>query len=106
MQWQDAKWFLLCVVCLTVVACNNDNISNEGVIGGGGRFALVVEPARTSIDGTHFLVDTATGALWVLKTDDAGRSQWTRIADAPRDVQPLTLMELLGATEKPRDEKD
>jgi hypothetical protein len=97
MRWPQMTLVVL-AACLCATACNNDNISNDGVIGGGGRFALVIEPARTAIDGTHFLVDTATGDLWMLKADGSGHGQWSRVADAPQDVKPLTLQRLLGVT--------
>ena len=90
------KTVLVLAACLVTAACNNDNFSNSGLISAGARFALVIEPARTSIDGTHFLLDTATGDTWTLKSGDGGAERWVRVAEGPSDVKPLTIKELLG----------
>lgn len=81
----------LSVILATLLAagCFNDGFTNSGTIGGGGRFALVIEPARTSIEGTHFLVDTATGDLWRLDENADVAQRWLRISDAPADVTEL-----------------
>jgi len=70
--------------------CLNDAVHTfHGWSGGAGRFALVIEPARTAIEGTHFLLDTATGDVWRMESDDGRRGGWVRLGDAPADARPL-----------------
>jgi hypothetical protein len=57
--------------------------------GGAGRFALVIEADRTPIEGTHFLLDTATGDVWRMDSSDGRRGSWLRLGDAPEDVRDL-----------------
>jgi hypothetical protein len=77
----------LLVSALALSACWNDSY-NQDTSTAGGRFQLSIEPSRTDIDGTHFLVDSATGALWHL-VNRGGRIDWVRIADAPEDAAVL-----------------
>jgi hypothetical protein len=58
-----------------------------------GRFALVIEADRTPIEGTHFLLDTATGDVWRMDSDDGGSGDWVRLGDAPEDVRSLEVEE-------------
>jgi len=83
--------------CLILPSCGNDNFDNHGVVSGGRRFELVIDPARTAADGTPFLLDTATGDLWTLAPGEAGQ-RWTRFATGPDDVRPVTMHEILGVT--------
>ncbi len=57
--------------------------------GPGGRFALVIEADRTRVDGSHFLLDTATGDVWRLEAQGARAGTWARLADAPPDAADL-----------------
>ena len=56
-----------------------------------GRFELVIEPGRTSVDGTHFLLDTATGDVWRMDSPDGREGEWVRLGDAPEDAQELEV---------------
>ena len=53
------------------------------------RFALVIEPDRTLVDGTHFLVDRATGDLWRLDVSDRRNGAWVRLAEGPADAAEI-----------------
>ncbi len=57
--------------------------------GSDGRFELVIEPDRTLVEGTHFLVDEATGDVWRLDVRDRRNGQWVRLAEGPTDVKAL-----------------
>ena len=94
------RWILLLLlaVVMGVGGCFNDGFTNSGSIGGGGRFALVIEPGRTSVDGTHFLLDTATGDLWRLASDG---TSWVRLSEGPTDVTELTVPHLIGVEVPP-----
>jgi hypothetical protein len=78
----------LLVSTLALSACWNGSY-NADTITSGGRFHLTIEPSRTDIDGTHFLVDSATGDLWHL-ANRGGHVDWVRVADAPEDAADLT----------------
>jgi hypothetical protein len=70
--------------------CMNGAMHNyKARIGGGGRFALVIESDRTLVEGTHFLVDTATGDVWRLTSPDGRSGAWARLSAPPEDVKPL-----------------
>ena len=78
----------LAIAALALPACWNDSY-NQDTVSVGARFALTIEPSRTDIEGTHFLVDAATGDLWRLEQRGGG-VDWVRIADAPEDAADLT----------------
>ncbi len=83
-------WTLITAVATTVVlasaGCFNGSFHDYAKnYGGGQRFALVIEPDRTDIDATHYLLDTATGDVWTL----GASGSWERMVDGPEDVRPL-----------------
>lgn len=55
----------------------------------GGRFTLVIEAGRTAIDGSHFLLDTATGDVWRLDSRDGESGSWVRLGAGPEDARDL-----------------
>ena len=55
----------------------------------GGRFALVIEANRTTVDGSHFLLDTVTGDVWRMDSSDGRQGSWVRLGDGPADARPL-----------------
>jgi hypothetical protein len=71
--------------------CFSDHSRNQDFDGAYGtdRFELVIEPDRTLVDGTHFLVDRATGDLWRLDVPDRTKGTWVRLATAPADAVEL-----------------
>lgn len=73
--------------------CFNDAFRGDEVNGAGGalRFELLIEPNRTLVEGTHFLVDRATGDLWRLEATGRAAGTWVRLADGPSDVAELDL---------------
>jgi hypothetical protein len=73
--------------------CFNDAFRGDEFDGvpGAERFELVVEPDRTLVDGTHFLVDRATGDLWRLELSDRKNGAWVRLADGPDDAVELAF---------------
>ena len=81
----------LVAVLLLGGGCFNDAFRGHEVNGADAamRFELLIEPDRTLVEGTHFLVDRATGDVWRL--DVAGRSAgtWVRLADGPSDVAEI-----------------
>lgn len=77
------------LLALLVSACFNDSFQNVYRGPGTGRFSLVVEPGRTDLRGTHFLVDTATGDTWRLEARSDTAGDWRRVADGPTDLTPL-----------------
>jgi len=83
--------FLL-VVALALSGCWNGSHNEVHKMTGGERFRLTVEPSRTDVAGTHFLVDSATGDLWRLE-QSGGSVAWARLADAPPDAADLTAEE-------------
>lgn len=71
------------------IGCFNGSFNQDRrTQGGGGRLALVIEPLRTDVDGSHFLLDAATGDLWRLQLS-GGSGAWVRVADGPADLQEL-----------------
>ncbi|HKJ25526.1 MAG TPA: hypothetical protein VKB65_11925 [Myxococcota bacterium] len=54
-----------------------------------GRFALVIEANRTAIDGSHFLIDTATGDVWRMDSSDGRSGAWVRLGAGPADARDL-----------------
>ena len=87
---------LLLAAGVVVVAASCDyGAHHNRVVPGGNRFALVIEPGRTEFDASPYLVDAATGDVWML--DGAGiPSRWVRLADGPEDAAVLGPRELLG----------
>ena len=80
-------------LALLLPACWNGAFQTNKIEGRGGgdqRFQLAVEPGRTDIDATHFLVDTATGDVWRLDPTGAHQGAWVRLADGPEDAEVLT----------------
>jgi hypothetical protein len=77
----------------TIGGCFNSG-HHTNVAAGGGRLQLVIETGRTDVDGTHFLLDTATGDLWRLEARSAETARWVRVADGPDDLRELTPEDL------------
>ena len=73
------------------VGCFNGSFGNykAKVAGGSGRFALVIEADRTAIQGSHFLLDTATGDIWRMNSEDGRSGDWIRMGAGPEDAQRL-----------------
>ncbi len=84
---------LLFAGCCGSGGCNNDNISNRGVITAGARFQLVVEEDPTP---ARLLLDSVTGDLWQLQSASSGGAQWVRVASGPADARVLRPEEVLG----------
>jgi hypothetical protein len=96
---------LLALALVTGPGCFNDHVMdgvhNNGTLAApGGRFELVIEPSRTEVGGTHFLIDRLTGDLWTLRRKGNG-AEWKRLADGPGDAAPLELEVLLGLDSPP-----
>jgi hypothetical protein len=91
-------------LALAGAGCFNDAFRGHDFHDGVGtdRFELVVEPGRTQVDGTHFLVDRATGDLWRLDVSDGTAGTWVRLADGPADAAPLRVE--IDVEPKPQDE--
>ena len=87
-------------------SCFNDAFRGPEYQGdlGTTRFALVIEADRTAIDGSHFLVDRATGDLWVLDARPGSLGGWLRLAEGPADAKPLP--ELPGEKSKEQDDDE
>ena len=78
---------------LIVTACwngINDSIIFEG--GAGNRFQLTIEPDRTEIRATHYLVDTMTGDTWLLEVTGPSNGRWVRLTDGPPDAATLETL--------------
>ena len=54
-----------------------------------GRFAMVIEADRTAIQGSHFLLDTATGDVWRTDSADGRTGNWLPLGVGPEDVREL-----------------
>ena len=67
------------------LACFNGPGRTTIVNGGSNRLMLVIEPNRTDLAGTHFLVDTMNGDLWRLDAT-ASPPRWVRTVDGPDDL--------------------
>lgn len=79
----------LAVVPLAGSGCFNGGQVTYEDGGPRGRFALVIEADRTAIEGSHFLLDTATGDVWRMESEDGRAGSWVRLGDAPDDVAEL-----------------
>jgi hypothetical protein len=75
---------------LGTTACFNGPGRTTSITGGSNRLMLVIEPNRTDLAGTHFLIDTMNGDLWRL---DPGATppRWIRSANGPDDLAELEL---------------
>ena len=91
---------------LSASSCFNDAFRGHDYQGelDTSRFELVIESDRTAIDGSHFLVDRATGDLWVLDARSGSVAGWLRLAEGPADVKPLPGPP--AAQPKDQDEQD
>ena len=71
--------------------CMNGSMHNyKAKIGAGsGRFAMVIEADRTAIQGSHFLLDTATGDVWRMDSGDGRTGNWLPLGAGPEDVRSL-----------------
>lgn len=78
----------LLAVALSLPSCWNGSYNVNAAQKASGRFLLTIEPSRTDVDGTHFLVDSANGDLWRLEGRGAA-GEWVRLADAPEDAADL-----------------
>ena len=77
--------------------CFNDWLRDQEIVEPGSeRFELRIEADRTDFEGTHFLVDRATGDLWRLEGGRGAPARWVRMADGPSDVRPLESDEATG----------
>jgi hypothetical protein len=95
----------LAAFALAGAGCFNDAFrGHEFIDTGSERFELVIEPDRTLVDGTHFLIDRATGDLWRLDVSSRTKGTWVRLADGPSDVSELTLHPALGKKEEETDD--
>jgi hypothetical protein len=74
-------------------ACFNGPGRTTVVNGGSNRLMLVIEPNRTDLAGTHFLIDTMNGDLWRL---DAAQSppRWVRSVVGPTDLADFDVPEV------------
>ena len=77
---------------LTLVAsgCFNDAFQTNKGVDQPFRFELLIVPGRTVVDGTHLLVDRATGDLGRLDASDPQTASWVHLADGPTDVAILS----------------
>ncbi|NNL65871.1 MAG: hypothetical protein HKP30_06500 [Myxococcales bacterium] len=82
----------LSALLLTSAGCFNGGQVTYEDGGPRGRFALVIEADRTAIEGSHFLLDTATGDVWRMESEDGRAGSWVRLGDAPDDVAELELV--------------
>jgi hypothetical protein len=89
------KTLAMCAALLWLgsTGCFNGPGRTTIVNGGSNRLMLVIEPNRTDLAGTHFLVDTMNGDLWQL---DAAASppRWVRSAEGPSDLAELDETDL------------
>jgi len=83
---------VLACLAFAGAGCFNDAFRGHEFIGtGSDRFELVIEPDRTLVDGTHFLVDRATGDLWRLDVTGRTEGAWVRLASGPSDAADIPL---------------
>lgn len=71
--------------------------------GGNPRFELVVEPKRSDVDASHFLVDSTTGDTWFMEKTGAKAGRWVRLAEGPADAAALQKR---GKKQRKKDRKD
>ena len=86
--------FMFLAAILSASGCDNGPHHNN-LVAPGNRFELVIESDRTSVEASHFLVDTLTGDTWLL-TGKRGSFEWVRMAVPPEDIQQVDLMEIFG----------
>lgn len=79
-------------------ACFNGPGTTTTVNGGSNRLMLVIEPSRTDLAGTHFLVDTMNGDLWRLDATESP-PRWVRSADGPDDLAEFQVPEVAAVVE-------
>ena len=77
------------VLAIQPACWNGVHGSNIFEGGGGNRFRLVIEPNRTDIDATHFLVDALTGDVWRLDAAQGTSGDWVRLASGPEDAAEI-----------------
>ena len=80
------------IVLAAGAGCFNDAFRGHDFKGGLDRFGLVIEADRTDVAGSHFLIDRATGDVWVLESMGRLEGRWVRLADAPADAQPFSAL--------------
>ena len=97
----------LLAVSLLLPACWNGAFQTNKSKGrtSGDRFDLVVEAKRNDLDASHFLVDKATGDLWVLETSGSRAGAWVRVANGPADAEELDRFGKRKKNER-KDKKD
>ena len=68
-----------------------NGVHDSNIFEGGGlnRFTLVIEPNRTDIDGTHYLVDSLTGDVWRLDAAQGTSFDWVRLVSGPEDAAEI-----------------
>jgi hypothetical protein len=90
-----ARWAVHGILALSLVpltACWNGAFQTNEIKKRGGdasRFELVIEAKRNDLEASHFLVDTATGDLWVLQPSGDRAGTWVRVTDGPADALDL-----------------
>jgi hypothetical protein len=97
---------VLAGLALAGAGCFNDAFRGHEfqASGGSDRFALLIEPDRTLVEGTHFLVDRATGDVWRLDVAGRTRGTWVRLADGPADAAELPPHPALADEDAPEDD--
>ena len=82
---------VLAMVLALGAGCWNGSVRNYS--GGPGRFALVIEANRTTVEGSHFLLDTLTGDVWRMDAPDGENGSWVQLGTGPEDVRDLEAEE-------------
>ena len=89
---------------IMALGCDN-GLHHNTLVPPGNRFELVIESDRTTVDASHFLLDTSTGDTWLL-SGNRRDFEWVRLAPRPVDIQTLDLVEMLGIENVELDEKN